>query len=600
MMSKPHQHQNLFYNWIDFDIFDIYVHCDKDIDLGLFEKHRIKNKVKTEWGYIVRAELELLKQASNSKNPYYVLLSESCIPLHSAKTIYNRIIQTNSSIFCDVKEKPWFIHQWNLNKIPDSDELKNTFIHHSTWFTLKYQHLKLIINGEHPYQQYIDNKIFDQTYFLTVLNHFKQKNIKIEDHTAAKWDISISKNAQHPVTFTQLNDTSINFLNNSKKTYLFARKFTKQCDLSQWFKNFNIKTNPVILKQLNTQNLLIKRKQNAIKRLNTISPDKLISNNIKYKAVNLPETHKNAFNGCKIQTPHGTLLSFRAGSGRSGQYLGFLDKNNNIIPSTLSKLLIPNNIDARLFYFKDQLYISTSWEIYGPRRNQMQLWKLNIVKKDDIYLNGETFDYIIENVAKFNNIQNWTGYIKPKDQKNWAPFIHNNQLYYIYSFSPHKVLKFNFKTKKIHLVKTNEVNLDKFNFPTKDIRLNTNPVLLYSGEFLSTYHYVYNKGYYSGFYTFNTDFQITKIGQPVFLPKDCDAGGSWRNNNLKVFFLQGLQIFQNQNRIEISGGHNDYQVCIFKLKLSQILNSLIPVNQNIEKIEQKASIYARIYNFFAK
>jgi len=76
--------------------FNIYVHNKDEIKDPFFEKFEIMNKTQTSWGTdtLVRASILLLQEAlENQDNSYFVLLSESQIPLVSAEDVFKNVAQ---------------------------------------------------------------------------------------------------------------------------------------------------------------------------------------------------------------------------------------------------------------------------------------------------------------------------------------------------------------------------------------------------------------------------------------------------------------------------------------------------------------------------
>ena len=80
--------------------YNIYIH-NKNPITDDFKKYSIPNIINTKWGDIslVKATIELLKEAYKCEdNHYFILLSDSCIPLHNFNYIYDKIINYNCSI----------------------------------------------------------------------------------------------------------------------------------------------------------------------------------------------------------------------------------------------------------------------------------------------------------------------------------------------------------------------------------------------------------------------------------------------------------------------------------------------------------------------
>jgi hypothetical protein len=75
--------------------------------------------------------------------------------------------------------------------------------------------------------------------------------------------------------------------------------------------------------------------------------------------------------------------------------------------------------DPRLFIFEDSLYFIT-W-VYNKERRDLDMFLVNAVTKEIVLLENLSFKY---------------------NGKNWAPFVYNNELFFIYSLNPFLVLKY--------------------------------------------------------------------------------------------------------------------------------------------------------------
>ena len=85
--------------------------------------------------------------------------------------------------------------------------------------------------------------------------------------------------------------------------------------------------------------------------------------------------------------------------------------------------------DPRSFILSDKLYIVVN------RRNSDCYTQMYLLKFLDM-------DFKNKNVCKnFNKILLNTEFQQTKKEKNWMPFVHENELYFIYN--PHIILKYN-------------------------------------------------------------------------------------------------------------------------------------------------------------
>ncbi|KAF8407337.1 hypothetical protein HHK36_006464 [Tetracentron sinense] len=92
------------------DRFSIYVHASREKPVHM-SRHFVGREIRSEkviWGKIsmVDAERRLLANAlQDPDNQHFVLLSDSCVPLHSFEYVYNYLMDTNVS-FIDCFEDP--------------------------------------------------------------------------------------------------------------------------------------------------------------------------------------------------------------------------------------------------------------------------------------------------------------------------------------------------------------------------------------------------------------------------------------------------------------------------------------------------------------
>lgn len=130
------------------DRFTVYVHASKDAPVHVsryFIGRNIRSE-KVEWGGIsmVDAERRLLATAlKDPDNQQFVLLSDSCIPIHNFDYVYNYLIFTNVS-FIDSFEDPG-PHgggRYSEHMLPEVE--KKYFQKGSQWFTMKRQHAILV------------------------------------------------------------------------------------------------------------------------------------------------------------------------------------------------------------------------------------------------------------------------------------------------------------------------------------------------------------------------------------------------------------------------------------------------------------------------
>ncbi|PKA52906.1 hypothetical protein AXF42_Ash001887 [Apostasia shenzhenica] len=260
--------------------YSIYVHASREkaahvspifIDRGI-------RSAKVVWGKIsmVDAEKRLLANAlQDMDNQQFVLLSDSCIPLHSFGYVYNYLMHTNMSfIDCFEDPGPHGTGRYSEHMMPEVEE--NSFRKGSQWFSVKRQHALLILADSLYYTKFKlyckpgmegRNCYADEHYLPTFFHMIDPAGIANWSVTHVDW----SEGKWHPkayraedITFELLkNITSIDehyhitsdekkvemikpCLWNGKQTpcYLFARKFypetlEKLLDLFPNYTKFN-------------------------------------------------------------------------------------------------------------------------------------------------------------------------------------------------------------------------------------------------------------------------------------------------------------------------------------------------------------------------
>lgn len=196
---------------------DIYIHPKyKDDVTSFFKKYIINDIIETQWGdiSIIDATIKLLQNAIlNKDNEYFILCSNSCIPLLSYEMILNTLTRYNKSYF-------YLMSKININKYI----LYKT----SQWWILKRDDVFIILKNYIKYRNLIMNInirgicAYDEIFFLTLLktenNNYKYNN-KLT--TYVKWFIPyISK---HPLIYNYLMKEDIK----DAKNCLFIRKTNK-------------------------------------------------------------------------------------------------------------------------------------------------------------------------------------------------------------------------------------------------------------------------------------------------------------------------------------------------------------------------------------
>uniref|UniRef100_A0A165ZS46 Glycosyltransferase n=1 Tax=Daucus carota subsp. sativus TaxID=79200 RepID=A0A165ZS46_DAUCS len=242
------------------DKFTVYVHASREqpVHVSRYFASRNIHSEKVVWGRIsmIDAERRLLANAlKDPDNQQFVLLSDSCVPLHNFDYVYNFLIFANVS-FLDVWEDPGphGAGRYSEHMLPEVE--KKYFRKGSQWFTLKRQHA-VLVTADHLYytkfkhycrspDNLIDCEVLihqpgmegnrncysDEHYLPTLFKMFDPNGITGWSVTFVDW----SEMKWHPrsfraqdVTFELLKtmtsiETSVHITSISESSFLYAEK----------------------------------------------------------------------------------------------------------------------------------------------------------------------------------------------------------------------------------------------------------------------------------------------------------------------------------------------------------------------------------------
>lgn len=148
---------------------------------------QISEKIDTKWGDIslVKATNLMLAEAyKDPDNKYFLLLSESCVPLYDFDTIYNTITTIDKSWI--YKTKTNYNKQrikWRSLYTPNLLGMKNVKDLQlcTQWMVLTRKHVKLILDHDYTTSVFKKAHIPDESYYLNVLSYhdkdFKENSI---------------------------------------------------------------------------------------------------------------------------------------------------------------------------------------------------------------------------------------------------------------------------------------------------------------------------------------------------------------------------------------------------------------------------------------
>ncbi|XP_044460872.1 glycosyltransferase BC10-like [Mangifera indica] len=240
------------------NLFNIYVHADPSVKLShphrLFNNHFIPAK-KTQRASptLISAARRLLANAliDDPLNLYFVLLSQSCIPLHSFQFIYHSLFGNSLSLFRAFASQSKY--KSFIEILDDDPNLPERYIARgknvmlpevpyeqfrvgSQFFILSKRHALLVIKDKRLWRKFklpclnLNSCYPEEHYFPTLLSMEDPAGCSGYTLTRVNWTESVSG---HPHTYqaAEVSPELIDTLrqSNSSYSYFFARKFSAEC-----------------------------------------------------------------------------------------------------------------------------------------------------------------------------------------------------------------------------------------------------------------------------------------------------------------------------------------------------------------------------------
>ncbi len=299
--------------------------------------------------------------------------------------------------------------------------------------------------------------------------------------------------------------------------------------------------------------------------------------------------YPHAYNASIIENDHGSYyLFFRYDllEKRSSNpllpfttHVGFveLDEKFEIVPNSLK------TIDTGSLYSEDPRVIKSEGAYYlvyndlTPIRTYLRTMRLA-----ELDLQGSRVKYAT----------NLDLHISPVE-KNWMPFIKKEQVHFVYSVTPHKIIQLNNpEINQInHLLNPENPSIHSFEWEKKwgKIRGGT-PARLVDGQYLAFFHSWFknpeagNIWYVMGAYTFESEppFRITSISKAPIIFKGIYNTKHIHTapRNIRCIFPAGFAFEKKNDKtlLHISCGENDCGIKIVTIEKDQLLNSLEPIN----------------------
>lgn len=232
--------------------------------------------------------------------------------------------------------------------------------------------------------------------------------------------------------------------------------------------------------------------------------------------------------------------------------------------------------DARLILVEDQLYI-----VYSDNTESKVSRGGFRVYLAELHFNGEKFR--VENREGLFFFEGESAKVR---EKNWTPFVYQDELLLAYSLSPHRIFRPLLGTQSCEtLFQTDQ----KIEWDFGELRGGT-PALLEEGQYLAFFHSSkemqtsHSEGkkishYFIGAYTFSASppFSITHISpEPIIGPGFYEGifyKPYWKP--IRVVFPCGY--ISEKGMIYLAYGRQDHEVWIATLDKQALLQSLVPV-----------------------
>lgn len=230
--------------------------------------------------------------------------------------------------------------------------------------------------------------------------------------------------------------------------------------------------------------------------------------------------------------------------------------------------------DARLITVGDKLYIVYS----NMERNLSNARRMHIA---EVHIDGD--DFFIENSKCLSSFDNER---QDRWEKNWVPFVYNENLFLARSLFPHQIF---YPIPKSSVCETVASTWGAINWDWGVLRGGT-PALLDGEEYLAFFHSskemttIHSKGrrithYFMGAYTFSKHppFSITRMSPEPIIGKGFYGGPAYKTwKPLRVVFPCGF-VF-DEHSVWIVYGKQDHEIWVVKLDKQGLLSSLAPVD----------------------
>ncbi|TYJ24758.1 hypothetical protein E1A91_A07G000900v1 [Gossypium mustelinum] len=184
------------------------------------KKKKLSKDGRVVWGKFSMVDIErrlLARSLLDPDNQQFLLLSDSCVPLHNFDYVYNYLMLTNVSfIDCFVDLGPHGTGRYSERMMPEVE--KNAFRKGSQWFSMKRQHAIIVMADNLYYRKFKNyckphmdgrNCYSDEHYLPTFFNMIDPSGVANRSVTYVDW----SEGKWHPRAF-RAQDITFEFLKN--------------------------------------------------------------------------------------------------------------------------------------------------------------------------------------------------------------------------------------------------------------------------------------------------------------------------------------------------------------------------------------------------
>jgi predicted GH43/DUF377 family glycosyl hydrolase len=293
-----------------------------------------------------------------------------------------------------------------------------------------------------------------------------------------------------------------------------------------------------------------------------------------------------AFNAGIMPYQDGYLIAYRATSRDPAIGFALLDRDLRVIAGTARDRGYSQNDDPRIIpgNLVPGLETATPFLLstnYYP--HHWQTCRMELRQCDVFQTAGVVHTIRPDEVCGLGKFDAIGGLTKQQAEKNWAPFLPDNTLRFVYSINPHRIIAYDFPSRSVALQHTTDWQLPNWwQAETWGTELRgSSPPVLVGDRYLSTWHTRKGPGYWTGLYTFSATapFAPLEIGPPVLTP-DMSTGTNTRNpNGQGCLFINGMVV--EPDRILLSGGDNDHSVIVATLDRVATVATLRPIGETL-------------------